>query len=167
MPELPEVETTRRGVAPRVVGRRIAALRVYDRRLRWPVPSGLARLLQGRTIERVDRRSKYLLFAIGDGTAGTHKHGGLAAQQADAVAREIARRSGVVVADAPYRPALRAVVRTGRGPRYLRAAPPGGEGDCAVSDECLWWPPSKVVAPWLVPWLAAFDPTDRPATSSA
>jgi len=107
------------------------------------------------------------LFAIGDGTAGTHKHGGLAAQQADAVAREIARRSGVVVADAPYRPALRAVVRTGRGPRYLRAAPPGGEGDCAVSDECLWWPPSKVVAPWLVPWLAAFDPTDRPATSSA
>jgi len=72
MPELPEVETTRRGVAPRVVGRRISALRVYDRRLRWPVPSGLARLLQGRTIERVDRRSKYLLFAIGDGTLLVH-----------------------------------------------------------------------------------------------
>jgi len=72
MPELPEVETTRRGVAPRVVGRRIAAVRVYDRRLRWPVPGGLARLLQGRTIERVDRRSKYLLFAIGDGTLLVH-----------------------------------------------------------------------------------------------
>ena len=102
------------------------------------------------------------VFAIGDGTAGAHKHGGLAAQQADAVAREIARRAGVMVPDEPYRPALRAVVRTGRGPRYLRAAPPGGAGDCAVSDECLWWPPSKVVAPWLVPWLAAFDPADRP-----
>ena len=107
------------------------------------------------------------VFAIGDGTAGAHKHGGLAAQQADAVARQIARRAGVMVPDEPYRPALRAVVRTGRGPRYLRAAPPGGAGDCAVSDECLWWPPSKVVAPWLVPWLAAFDPADRPAAPSA
>jgi sulfide:quinone oxidoreductase len=107
------------------------------------------------------------VFAIGDGTAGAHKHGGLAAQQADAVAREIARRAGAVVADEPYRPALRAVVRTGRGPRYLRTAPPGGAGDCAVSGECLWWPPSKVVAQWLVPWLAAFDPTDRPVAPSA
>jgi hypothetical protein len=41
MPELPEVETTRRGVAPRVVGRRIAAVTVYDRRLRWPVQEDL------------------------------------------------------------------------------------------------------------------------------
>ena len=107
------------------------------------------------------------VFAIGDGTAGAHKHGGLAAQQADAVARQIARRAGAVVPGEPDRPALRAVVRTGRGPRYLRAAPPGGDGDCAVSDECLWWPPSKVVAQWLVPWLAAFDPADRPAAPSA
>ena len=72
MPELPEVETTRRGVAPRVVGRRIAAVTVYDRRLRWPVPDDLARTLRGRTIERVDRRSKYLLFRAGDGTLLVH-----------------------------------------------------------------------------------------------
>jgi len=72
MPELPEVETTRRGVAPHVTGRRIAALKVYDHRLRWPVPDHLARTLAGRTITRVDRRSKYLLFRAGDGTLLVH-----------------------------------------------------------------------------------------------
>ncbi len=72
MPELPEVETTRRGVAPRVTGRRIAALKVYDRRLRWPVPDGLEQRLCGRTITAVDRRSKYLLFRAGDGSLLVH-----------------------------------------------------------------------------------------------
>ncbi len=55
MPELPEVETTRRGVAPHVVGRRIAKLHVYDSRLRWPVPADLAKRLGGQTIDGVDR----------------------------------------------------------------------------------------------------------------
>ena len=64
MPELPEVETTRRGVAPALVGRRVAAVRVYDRRLRWPVPAGLEAALEGRTVAAVDRRSKYLLFRM-------------------------------------------------------------------------------------------------------
>jgi formamidopyrimidine-DNA glycosylase len=72
MPELPEVETTRRGVAPRVIGRRVAKVTVYDHRLRWPVPDDLARKLRGRTIERVDRRSKYLLFRVGAGTLLVH-----------------------------------------------------------------------------------------------
>ena len=72
MPELPEVETTRRGVAPRVVGRRVKALHVYDRRLRWPVPDGLERALAGRTIDAVDRRSKYLLFRLGADTLLVH-----------------------------------------------------------------------------------------------
>jgi formamidopyrimidine-DNA glycosylase len=62
VPELPEVETTRRGVAPALVGRRVVAVRVYDRRLRWPVPIGLEDELIGRTLVAVDRRSKYLLF---------------------------------------------------------------------------------------------------------
>ena len=62
MPELPEVETTRRGVAPALVGKRVVAVHVYDRRLRWPVPAGLERALEGRTLAGVDRRSKYLLF---------------------------------------------------------------------------------------------------------
>lgn len=69
MPELPEVETTRRGIEPRVVGRRVARLTVYDPRLRWPVPGDLARKVKGRTIDAVERRSKYLLFRLGPGSA--------------------------------------------------------------------------------------------------
>jgi formamidopyrimidine-DNA glycosylase len=72
MPELPEVETTRRGLVPHVLGRRIEAVRVYDPRLRWPVPGDLARRAQGRTIESVDRRSKYLLFRLGPDTLLVH-----------------------------------------------------------------------------------------------
>jgi formamidopyrimidine-DNA glycosylase len=62
VPELPEVETTRRGVAPALIGRRVVVVRVYDRRLRWPVPGGLEKELEGRELVAVDRRSKYLLF---------------------------------------------------------------------------------------------------------
>jgi formamidopyrimidine-DNA glycosylase len=58
MPELPEVETTRRGIAPDVTGRRVVRIDVYDSRLRWPVPSDLDARMRGRTIERVDRRSR-------------------------------------------------------------------------------------------------------------
>lgn len=72
MPELPEVETTRRGLAPHVVGHRIAAVTIYDPRLRWPVPATLQRQVAGRRIERLDRRSKYLLFRIGDGALLAH-----------------------------------------------------------------------------------------------
>lgn len=72
MPELPEVETTRRGVAPHVIGRRVTELHVYDRRLRWPVPADLAKRLVGRTIHAVDRRSKYLLFRMDADTLLVH-----------------------------------------------------------------------------------------------
>jgi len=72
MPELPEVETTRSSVAPSVVGRRIAKLVVYDRRLRWPVPSDLPKRLEGKTVDALTRRSKYLLFRIGAGSLLVH-----------------------------------------------------------------------------------------------
>jgi len=72
MPELPEVETTRRGVEPHVAGHKVTDLRVYDRRLRWPVPSDLKARLAGRVIDRVDRRSKYLLFRVGADTLLVH-----------------------------------------------------------------------------------------------
>ena len=58
MPELPEVETTRRGIAPHVVGRRVQAVRVRNRRLRRPVPAALGRDLAGQVIEGVRRRGK-------------------------------------------------------------------------------------------------------------
>ncbi len=71
MPELPEVETTRRGVAPALAGRRVLAVHVYDRRLRWPVPRGFEAALAGRTVAAIDRRSKYLLFRMASPGAGS------------------------------------------------------------------------------------------------
>lgn len=62
MPELPEVETTRRGIRPLVVGRRVEAVVVRQRQLRWPVPEALDDALPGRTIAGVRRRAKYLLL---------------------------------------------------------------------------------------------------------
>jgi formamidopyrimidine-DNA glycosylase len=67
MPELPEVETVRRGIEPHVTGRRITAVRVRERRLRWPVPRLVEQALPGRTIVAVARRGKYLLLDAGTG----------------------------------------------------------------------------------------------------
>jgi formamidopyrimidine-DNA glycosylase len=62
MPELPEVETTRRGIAPHLEGATIRRLTVRNRNLRWPIPSGLERKLRGEPIHSVARRGKYLLL---------------------------------------------------------------------------------------------------------
>ena len=62
MPELPEVETIRRGLALHVVGQRIARVIVRDRRLRWPVPAGMEKRLTGCLIQGISRRGKYLLI---------------------------------------------------------------------------------------------------------
>ncbi len=72
MPELPEVETTRRGIAPHLVGRRIAAATVRRQRLRWPVPIAALERLSGHTITGVDRRAKYLLVRTDIGTLMLH-----------------------------------------------------------------------------------------------
>ncbi len=72
MPELPEVETTRRGLEPHARARRIVALELYERRLRWPVPRSLAGALAGRRIRRVGRRAKYLLLHLDGGTLLLH-----------------------------------------------------------------------------------------------
>ena len=67
MPELPEVETVRRGIAPHVTGRAIERVIVRDRRLRWPILRGFEKKLAGRTIRAVDRRGKYLLLILDSG----------------------------------------------------------------------------------------------------
>ena len=72
MPELPEVETTRRGIAPALEGRRIAEIVVREPRLRWPVPANLAARLKNQTIRRVSRRAKYLLLETDVGSALIH-----------------------------------------------------------------------------------------------
>jgi formamidopyrimidine-DNA glycosylase len=66
MPELPEVEVTRRGIAPYLVGRTVAAVTVREPRLRWRVPVSV-RSLAGRKVRSVKRRGKYLLLDCGDG----------------------------------------------------------------------------------------------------
>jgi len=66
MPELPEVEVTRRGIEPHLVGRAIAAVSVREPRLRWRVPRAVGRLA-GREVRAVKRRGKYLLIDCGDG----------------------------------------------------------------------------------------------------
>lgn len=62
MPELPEVETTRLGLLPKVQGGRISKVTVRDRRLRWPIPANLGKLLTGKTVVDICRRGKYLLW---------------------------------------------------------------------------------------------------------
>ncbi len=67
MPELPEVETVVRGLAGRMTGRRVARLDLHREDLRWPIPRGLRRKVEGRLIKTVRRRAKYILIDLEDG----------------------------------------------------------------------------------------------------
>ncbi|MFM8331013.1 MAG: bifunctional DNA-formamidopyrimidine glycosylase/DNA-(apurinic or apyrimidinic site) lyase [Candidatus Methylumidiphilus sp.] len=72
MPELPEVETTRQGIAPHVLGQTVAGIVVRQRQLRWPVPEDLAEKLAGQAILSVERRGKYILLIVEDGALLAH-----------------------------------------------------------------------------------------------
>jgi formamidopyrimidine-DNA glycosylase len=72
MPELPEVETTRRGIEPYLLGQRVSRVIVRERRLRWPIPEDLDVCLSGQRIEAVERRAKYLLIRAEVGTLIAH-----------------------------------------------------------------------------------------------
>jgi DNA-formamidopyrimidine glycosylase len=72
MPELPEVETTRRSLEAPLVGRRVTHVVVRDRRLRWPIEPDFERHLTGASIRAVGRRAKYLLVVTDRGTAMIH-----------------------------------------------------------------------------------------------
>jgi sulfide:quinone oxidoreductase len=95
------------------------------------------------------------IYAAGDITTFPLKQGGIAAQQADAIATAIASEAGVDVAPAPFEPVLRGLLLAGEHPAYLRAEIGGGRGDPAVLDkEPLWWPAGKIAARYLGPYLA-------------
>ncbi|MGZ9034753.1 MAG: bifunctional DNA-formamidopyrimidine glycosylase/DNA-(apurinic or apyrimidinic site) lyase, partial [Rhodospirillales bacterium] len=64
MPELPEVETVRRGLMPALLGRRLVEVGVHRPDLRFPLPEGFAQRLQGRRVEELGRRAKYLLIGL-------------------------------------------------------------------------------------------------------
>ncbi|NZA26802.1 bifunctional DNA-formamidopyrimidine glycosylase/DNA-(apurinic or apyrimidinic site) lyase [Luteimonas sp. SJ-92] len=72
MPELPEVETTRRGLAPHVEGRRIQAVLLRRADLRWPIPGAVSECLPGQRVDAVRRRAKYLLLDTAAGSALLH-----------------------------------------------------------------------------------------------
>ncbi len=72
MPELPEVETTLRGIAPHVVGQKVTEIVIRQPRLRWPITAGLAELVTGRRLVNAVRRGKYLLLDFGNGHALIH-----------------------------------------------------------------------------------------------
>lgn len=72
MPELPEVETTRRGIEPHLLNQRLLGAIVRQRQLRWPVPARLNSLLKDKIIRRVDRRGKYIVIQVENGALLLH-----------------------------------------------------------------------------------------------
>lgn len=72
MPELPEVETTLRGISPHILKRKVTAVILRQPRLRWPIPENLAALMQHQTLLDISRRGKYLLLQFAQGSALIH-----------------------------------------------------------------------------------------------
>jgi sulfide:quinone oxidoreductase len=97
------------------------------------------------------------VYAAGDITRFPVKQGGLAAQQADAVAAAIAAQAGAEVKPQPFEPVLRGLLLTGETPVHLRTELRGGRGETStVASEPLWWPPAKIAGRYLAPFLASY-----------
>jgi formamidopyrimidine-DNA glycosylase len=72
MPELPEVETTRRGITPHIVDQTINKVIIRAPKLRWPIPKSIAKDLPGQVVRSIERRAKYLLLSFDNGTLIMH-----------------------------------------------------------------------------------------------
>ncbi len=94
------------------------------------------------------------VYAAGDGTTFPIKQGGLATQQADAAAEQIAARFGADLDPQPFHPVLRGMLLTGEESLSLSHSLTGGEGEGSASLDYLWWPPDKVSGRYLASWLA-------------
>jgi sulfide:quinone oxidoreductase len=97
------------------------------------------------------------VYAAGDGTNFPIKQGGLATQQADAVAEAIAAEVGAPVEPEPFRPVLRGLLLTGGDDRFLRNAVTGGGGEGEVAAHTLWWAPTKVAGRYISGYLFGRD----------
>jgi sulfide:quinone oxidoreductase len=137
-------------------------------RLRGPAIEGVPRDRNG--FLRTDAHGRVAgapdVFAAGDITAFPIKQGGLAAQQADAVAEAIAAAAGAAIEPTPFRPVLRALLLTGARPTFLQVELGGGHGETSTaSQEPLWWQPGKIVGRRLAPFLAGLGLLDAPAAT--
>ncbi len=126
-------------------------------RLRGRAPEGISRDADG--FVPVDPHGlvdgEGSVYAAGDVSSGSIKQGGIATQQADAVAEAIAARFGAPVEPKPFRPVLRGMLLTGEGARFMRSEVTGGRGERSeVSREMLWWPEGKIVGRYLTRYLA-------------
>ena len=98
------------------------------------------------------------VFAAGDAIDFAVKHGGLAAQQADAAAQKIAALAGAPVEPRPFHPTIHAILLGAGKPLYLSAHITGGHGSSSeISDTPTWSPPTKIVAKYLSPYLESRD----------
>ncbi len=93
------------------------------------------------------------IYAAGDGTDFPVKQGGIATQQADAVAEHIAARLGADVDAKPFKPVLRGQLLTGMESLHMKHGLAGGQGEGMASLDYLWWPPQKVGGRYLSAWL--------------
>ena len=97
------------------------------------------------------------VYAAGDGTSFPVKQGGIATQEADAAAEQIAASLGAPVEPSPFRPVLRGKLFTGAESLSMRSAIAGGEGEGAISPDPLWWPPAKIAGRYLSNLLSGRD----------
>jgi len=97
------------------------------------------------------------VFAAGDITAFPIKQGGLACQQADAAAMQIAADAGADVQPEPFKPVLRGMLLTERWARFLRRDAAGHGEQTDVAGRALWWPPTKIAGRELAGYLETLD----------
>jgi sulfide:quinone oxidoreductase len=102
------------------------------------------------------------VWVAGDASAFPIKQGGLAAQQADVVARAIAARAGADVEQTPFHPVLRGVLLTGRGQAWMRHDPSEEADLGTAARRALFWPPTKIAGRYLSPYLAALSGAQEP-----
>jgi sulfide:quinone oxidoreductase len=109
-------------------------------------------------------RGRTGVYAAGDATDFPVKQGGIAAQQAEAVAQHVAARCGAPIEPAPFAPILRGMLLTGAAPHFVRSRAAAGDDAVLASWEPLWWPPTKIAGRHLAPYLVARDagPPTRP-----
>jgi sulfide:quinone oxidoreductase len=102
------------------------------------------------------------VYAAGDGTTFPIKQGGLATQQADAAAEQIAARFGAELDPRPFHPVLRGMLLAGDESLSLSHSLTGGEGEGSASLDYLWWPPHKISGRYLAPWIAGGSGRSEP-----